>query len=187
MSLPRLKSIFDAEPLRAAFATVVACTGAPPQKRSAEEMTPAAADDGGCEITECSDADFNDWFERQKPNLDAANADFEHRRFSDHMLQAWMTLSTAATKAQVAYTDEMSKYVDFPKRPHANDFSPYAAFHEARERDAHAYPNGIPEEYLKHLQDEWQKGLEKQYALRKKPLTLLARAEQVQLKVSRVV
>ena len=71
----------------------------------------------------------------------------------------------------------------------SSDYSPYSAFHRA-ERDAgsaYDYPNGIPEEFLKMLQDEWQEGFDKREAMRKKPLALLARAEQVQPLVSRVV
>jgi len=178
MSLPRPKSVFDAAPLRGAFAAVVAPTGAP--KRSAEEMEPAGE---GCEITECSDEEFATWIGSQ------ASVPGREKWFSDHMLQAWMTLSTAATKAQAAYTDEMGTYVDFPKRPEAEDYSPYADFLRA-ERDGgnDAYHSGgISDDHLNMVQDEWQKGHDKREAMRKKPLTLLARAEQVQSLISKVV
>ena len=47
----------------------------------------------GCDITECSDAEFNAWLEQQfpKPGME--------RWFNDQMMQAWMTLTTAATVA----------------------------------------------------------------------------------------
>jgi hypothetical protein len=181
MSLPRPKSVFDAAPLRGAFAAVVAPTGAP--KRRAEEMAPAGDNEEGCEITECSDEEFATWIGSQK------SVPGKEKWFSDHMLQAWMTLSTAATKAQAAYTDELGKYAKFPKRPEAADYSPYSAFYEAESRagNDYEYPNGIPEEYLKSLQGDWQEGYDKREAMRKKPLALLARAEQVQPLISKVV
>ena len=177
MSLSRPKSVFDAASLREAFATGVVPTGAP--KRSAEEMESAGE---GCEITECSDEEFAKWLDRQTP------VPGREKWLSDHMLQAWMTLSLAATRAQVAYTDEMGKYVRFPTRPEAADYSPYAAFYRAEQDagDAH-YSGGISDHYLKVVQDEWQEGHDKREAMRKKPLTLLARAEQVQPLISRVV
>lgn len=177
MSLPRPKSVFDAAPLRGAFATIVAPTGAP-QKRSAEEMESVGEE---CDITECSDEEFAQWLGRQVPVLGM------ERALSDRMLQAWMALSTAATRTQAAYADEMGKYVKFPKRPEAVDYSPYSAFYQAEQDTAQVYPNGIPEEYLKSLQDEWQEGFDKREAMRKKIPVLLARAEQVQPLVSKVV
>lgn len=178
MSLPRPKSVFDAAPLRGAFAAVVAPTGAP-QKRSAEEMESAGE---GCEITECSDEEFAKWLGGQAPELG------REKWFSDHMLQAWMTLSLAATRAQAAYTDEMGKYVKFPKRPEAADYSPYSAFYRAEQESGNDYhSDGISDRYLKVVQDEWQEGHDKREAMRKKPLTLLARAEQVQHLISKVV
>lgn len=179
MSLPRPKSVFDAAPLRGAFATVVAPTGAP--KRSAEQMAPAGDNEEGCEITECSDEEFATWLGSQKP------LPGREKWFSDHMLQAWMTLSTAATKAQAAYTDEMGTYVRFPKRPEAADYSPYSAFYKAEQDTGGFHNNGISDHYLKVVQDEWQEGHDKREAMRKKPLTLLARAEQVQFLISKVV
>lgn len=139
-----------------------------------------APTDEGCDITECSDEEFAEWLNRQAPGLG-----MEHV-LRDRMLQAWMALSTAATRAQAAYTDEMGKYVKFPKRPDAADYSPYAAFYKAEQDAGSAYddPNGISEELLKMLQDEWQEGFDKREAMRKKPLTLLARAEQVQPLIS---
>lgn len=179
MSLSRPKSVFDVAPLRGAFAAVVAPTGAP--KRSAEEMAPAGDNEEGCDITECSDEEFAKWLGGQAPELG------REKWFSDHMLQAWMTLSLAATKAQAAYTDEMGMYVDFPKRPEAADYSPYAAFYRAEQESGGYHNNGISDHYLEVVQDEWQEGHDKREAMRKKPLTLLARAEQVQPLITRVV
>ena len=89
MSLPRPKSVLDATPLRGAFATRVVSTGAD------EDMEDS--DGEGCDITECSDAEFDDWLGKQKTNLGAADPVFEHKRFNNEMMQAWMTLTTAAT------------------------------------------------------------------------------------------
>jgi hypothetical protein len=101
MSLPRPRSVLDATPLRAAFATCVVSTGAP--KRAAEDMELSSGGDEGCDITECSDAEFDDWLGKQKPNLYAADPVFEHKRFNNEMMQAWMTLTTAATAALVEF------------------------------------------------------------------------------------
>ena len=59
----------------------------------------------GCDITECSDAEFDDWLGKQKPNLYAADPVFEHKRFNNEMMQAWMELSSAATEALIDFTD----------------------------------------------------------------------------------
>ena len=174
MSLPRPASVFDATPLRGAFATVVP-TGAPKRPRGDEEMEPSSGGDEGCDITECSDAEFNDWLGKQKPNVYAPDAAFEHKRFANEMMQVWMVLNTAATRAQVAWTDELTKYVQFPKRPEASDYEP--KWYSLPGDDSE---NGISDWFLKQIQDEWQVEEEKRQAMRKRPLVLLARAERVQ-------
>ena len=174
MSLPRPPSVFDATPLRGGFATVVP-TGAP--KRAAEEMEPSSGGDEGCDITECSDAEFDDWLGKQKPNIFAPDPAFEHKRFANEMMQIWMVLNTAATRAQVAWTDELTKYTQMPKRPEASDYGP-----QWRSLPGYddPYENGISDWFLKQIQDEWQVEEDKRQALRKRPLVLLARAERVQ-------
>ena len=89
MPLPRPKSVLDATPLRGAFATLVP-TGAP--DRAAEGMSFGGGDQG-CDLTDCSDAEFDAWFQTQLPTPDT------ERRFNDQMMQAWMTLTTAASAA----------------------------------------------------------------------------------------
>ena len=59
----------------------------------------------GCDITECSDAEFDDWLGKQKPDLGAPDPVFEHKRFNNEMMQAWMELSSAATEALIDFTD----------------------------------------------------------------------------------
>ena len=169
MSLPRPKSVLDATPLRGAFATNVVSTGAD------EDMEDS--DGEGCDITECSDAEFDDWLGKQKPNIFAPDPAFEHKRFANEMMQIWMVLNTAATRAQVAWTDELTKYTQMPKRPEASDYGP-----QWRSLPGYddPYENGISDWFLKQIQDEWQVEEDKRQALRKRPLVLLARAERVQ-------
>ena len=82
MSLPRLFPIFDG-----------------PSPNKAPTGTPLS--DASFDVTECSDAEFDTWLGHQVPNPYAQNPAFEHKRFNDDMLQIWMKLTTAATKAQV--------------------------------------------------------------------------------------
>ena len=70
MSLPRPRSILDATPLRGAFATNVVSTGAP--KRAAEDAAPSSGG-GDCDITECSDAEFNKWLEKRGLGVNVFN------------------------------------------------------------------------------------------------------------------
>lgn len=93
MSLPRTNSVFDAAPLRRAFATVASPTTG---------MQVGDAPTASFDVAECSDATFDDWLEKQFPNLDARDQAFEHKRFTNEMMQEWMTLTTAATEALMA-------------------------------------------------------------------------------------
>ena len=127
---------------------------------------------------EMSDAEFDAWLDEQVPTPD------REKWFNDKMLQIWMALNTAATKAQVAWTEEMLKYAPMPRRPEASDYGP-----QYRSLPAYddPYENGISDWYLKQLQDEWQVAEDKRQALRKRPLTLVARAERVQTLISLVL
>tara|TARA_B100001057_G_scaffold326978_1_gene327272 strand:+ start:10787 stop:11203 length:417 start_codon:yes stop_codon:yes gene_type:complete len=88
----------------------------------------------GCDITECSDADFDDWFETQKPNLDAANKDYEHKRFNAEMMHAWMMLTMAATEAIVEFADktylQSKPEVPEPPMPRFAVLGPYIDYDE---------------------------------------------------------
>ena len=172
MSLPRPASNFDAS-----SSPKVAPTGAP--KRSAEDMSSSGE---GCDITECSDAEFDEWLEQQKPNLFAAEPAFEHKRFANEMMQAWMTLTAAATKAQAACTKEL-----FAKqttaRPAASDYGPQYRNMNYTEED-YINDNGMPEHMLQEMQAEWDAEQARIAAMQQKPLTLAERAESVQAKIS---
>jgi hypothetical protein len=192
MSLPRPPSVLDAAlagatnpNLDISVAPTVAPTGAP--KRTAEEMSsgdddPMSARAEGCDITECSDADFDTWLEKQLPNLFAAEPAFEHKRFTNEMMQAWMTLTTAATKAQAACTKEL-----FAKqktaRPAASDYGPRYRSLNYTDEDYIA-DNGMPEHMLQQMQADWDAEQARIEAMQQKPLTLATRAESVQAKIS---
>ena len=87
MSLRPPKPVPDATPLRGTFAIVVP-TGAP--KRAAEDMAPSSGGEG-CDVATCSDAEFNAWLDQQNPGLGW------ERHYNEKLMQAWMTLTTAAT------------------------------------------------------------------------------------------
>ena len=167
MSLPRPASIFDAPAQRKAARTGMPFSGGPLSTKDEAEA-----------VMEMSDAEFDAWLDEQVPTPD------REKWFNDKMLQIWMALNTAATKAQVAWTEEMLKYAPMPRRPEASDYGP-----QYRSLPAYddPYENGISDWYLKQLQDEWQVAEDKRQALRKRPLMLVARAERVQTLISLVL
>ena len=163
MSLPRHPSIFDAPP--------------PKKARTGTPLSDASFD-----ATECSDAEFDAWLYNQLPRLDAQNPAFEHKRFNDYMLQIWMKLTTAATKAQVKYTQALWEK-NITRRPEAYDFGPRFSSGVV-ESDMY---EGIEEWRLQELQAAWLTEQNRIEAMRQKPLTLVARAEIVQTKLSLVM
>ena len=167
MSLPRPASIFDAPAPRKAARTGMPFSGGPLSVKDEAEA-----------VMEMSDAEFDAWLDEQMPTPD------REKWFNDKMLQIWMSLNTAATKAQAEYTQEMLKFAPVPRRPEASDYGPQYRSLPAYEDP---YENGISEWYLKELQDHWEAEEKKRQALRQKPLTLVARAERVQTKISLVV
>ena len=167
MSLPRPASIFDA----------------PPQKVARFH---APLSDAPLDVTECSDAAFDAWLGDQFPSLDAPHPAFEHKRFNDDMLHTWMKLTTAATKAQVKYTQDLWDK-NKTRRPIYEDFMPKFSS-GMDESDPYMYGHGgITDEGLNQLQDAWLAEQNRIEAMRQKPLTLVARAEMVQTKISLVV
>jgi hypothetical protein len=176
MSLPRPPSVLDAALASAtnpnldiSVAPTVVPTGAP--KRAAEEMSPGGAAAEGCDLPECSDADFDTWLERQKPNLFAADPAFEHKRFASEMMQAWMTLTTAATEALVAFAGGTYQQ-SMPAVPQPE--GPRFAVLSAEE------PNYEAQQAL------WNFEQDQIRAHKAKAAMLLARARKVQAKISLV-
>lgn len=162
MSLPRPRSILDATPLRGAFATNVVSTGAP--KRAAEDAAPSSGG-GDCDITECSDAEFNKWLEKQFPTPGM------ERWFNDQMMQAWMTLTTAATEALTEFAsmsyNQSRPAMPEPPTPH------YLSLKEQPDYEAlHASLNAEQAAIVSH---------------REKATMLLQRARSVQTRISFVV
>ena len=164
MYLPRPASIFDAPP-----------------KKVARFHAPLS--DAPLDVTECSDAAFDAWLGDQFPSLDAPHPAFEHKRFNDDMLHTWMKLTTAATKAQVKYTQDLWEK-NKTRRPEEWDFGPQ---YSSGMDESGGMFGGITDEGLNQLQDEWLAEQNRIEAMRQKPLTLVARAEMVQTKISLVV
>ena len=161
MPLPRPKSVLDATPLRGAFATLVP-TGAP--KRAAEDMSSGGGDQG-CDLTECSDTEFNAWFETQFPTPGM------ERWFNDQMMQAWMTLTTAATEAiaEVANGTYEQSMPPMP-RPEQSEYGGSLSTPDYAAEQA---------EYIAHRSSIM--------GHRNRAKTLLARARRAQTKISFVV
>lgn len=161
MSLPRTKSVFDAAPLRRAFATV-----APPATGMQVDDAPMEPFD----VTKCSDAAFDEWLEMQKPNLNAQDQAFEHKRFTNEMMQEWMALTSAATEALVEFAGE-SYHQSMPPMP----TEPYPSF-------------GMPPEIDYDAEREvWSRKQDEIQAHKHKALKLLARARRVQANINFVV
>ena len=111
MSLPRPTSIFTTVGNRNLGFTV-----APTSMQSGNVPDNVSMYTEACDITECSDAEFDDWLGKQKTNLYAADPVFEHKRFNNEMMQAWMTLLSAATEALINFADGTYSQ-SMPSRP----------------------------------------------------------------------
>ena len=175
MALPRPTSIFTTLGNRNLGFTV-AFTG----MQSGNEPGDVSMSTEACDIIECSDAEFDDWLGKQKPNLYAADPVFEHKRFNNEMMQAWMTLSTAATKAAAVATNELLEGLK-RARPEASDYGP-----QYRSLPAYDEPwaDGISPLALEQVQQAWAAEQARIEAMKQKPLTLATRAERVQSLIS---
>ena len=170
MALPRPKSIFGTLGIQN-LGFAVAPTG----MQSGNEPDDVSMSAETCDITECSDAKFDEWLEGQKPNLYAQDPVFEHKRFTNEMMQAWMTLSSAATKATAVAINEFLDGLKSP-RPEASDYEPQFSNFVGHEP---------PFQWeLDELQQKWAAEQARIAAMKQKPQTLAARAERVQSRIS---
>ena len=174
MALPRPTSIFTTLGNRNLGFTV-----APTGMQSGNEPDDVLMSNGVCDITECSDAEFDDWLGKQKPNVGAADPAFEHKRFNNEMMQAWMTLSTAATKATAMATNELLEGLKRAK-PSAGDYNPYRSLPAFDD----GWSEGISPVMLEQVQQAWEVEQARIEAMKQKPLTLATRAERVQSLIS---
>ena len=175
MALPRPTSIFETLGNRNLGFTI-----APTGMQSGNGPDDVSMSTDACDITECSDAEFDDWLGKQKPNLGATDPAFEHKRFNNEMMQAWMTLSTAATKATAVATSELLNLLK-TSRPSASDYGP-----QYRSLPAYDDPwaEGISPVMLEQLQQAHDAEQARIEAMKQKPLTLATRAERVQSLIS---
>ena len=111
------------------------------------------------DITECRDAEFDAWLSpfNQEPLT------------RDEMMHAWMTLTSAATKALVEFAGE-SYHQSMPPMPEAPD----------------PPPRWPPEIDYDAEQEAWSRKQDEIRAHKQKALKLLARAQNVQAKMSAV-
>jgi len=156
MSLPRPPSIFDTiEPTH--------MDGIKRQREMSMSGPVAAAPD----VTTCSPDEFEHWLE----NLQVAD-------FSNAALQAWMKLSTAATKAHLEYTREVHARTDIsPKEKNK------AVFRSATcddEESAQFCSLGSERDE----QNDWHRAQQELASKMEKALTLVSRAERVRAKMS---
>ena len=128
-------------------------------------------------VDEMSDTEFDDWLKQQRSTPGHENL------FRDDMLQIWMKLTTAATKAQVKYTQDLWEK-NKTRRPEEWDFGPQ---YSSGMDESGGMSQGIDGGELKKLQDRWLAEQNRIEAMRQKPLTLVARAEMVQTKISLIV
>ena len=148
MSLPRPASVFDAMDVADATAKRTRVTGPP------EEVQ--------CDVTECSDELFEKWLQNAKPTIG------DEKLYVTQMLQAWMTLSLAATEASVAYTEAVHG---------RSDESPDQA-------NMPCYRSLGCDEYR---QEEWEQAQEMLKGMKNRALMLVARAAKVQPRVNLIV
>ena len=163
MALPRPTSIFTTLGNRNLGFTV-----APTSMHSGNEPGDVSMYTEACDITECGDAEFDEWLGKQKPNLGAPDPVFEHKRFNNEMMQAWMTLSSAATEALIDFADntyfQSRPSMPGPAMPHFPVLGPEIDY----DAEAQAYLN--QQAAITNKRDRAKK--------------LLARARSVQMHVS---
>lgn len=113
--------------------------------------------------SQMSDAEFDDWLKQQA----------EH-----DMLQIWMKLTTAATKAQVKYTENL--YGRFKtSRPEIDDYMP-----KFSDGSNHVYVDGADiDKNVTEWQAAWQAEQDRIEEMHQQLLTLVERAERVQTKM----
>jgi hypothetical protein len=179
MALPRPKSIFDAA-LRLAPAT----KAAEPTGMPFADAPTTVYEEAGL-VMDLDDASFDGWLKEQKPDLGAPNHAFATKLFNDKMMQIWMRMTTAATKAQVAYTHELWKRSP-AHRPEESDYGPTFRSTVWTEEDEYR-EHGIPEQALRALQEAFDAEQARIEAMRQTLLTLVARAERLQGKINFVV
>ena len=181
MALPRPKSIFDAAP--AASGRKLGIPAAPTGMPFADPLI--SLKDEAEAVINFDDAEFHDWFEEQQPDR-RHGAAVSARVFNDKMVHVWMKMTTAATKAQVAYTDGLRTKLP-AHRPEASDYGPRhlsLSLALGSTEEERWLEEGIPPEQLARIQaefDAWKAGCE---AMRQKALTLAARAEKLQEKIN---
>ena len=156
MSLPRPASIFDTlEP-----------TGM--YKRPRDESGPVAV---GPDVTTCSDEEFEQWLASAPRD---ANGAYGLHPTDKTMMSAWMTLSLAATKAQVEYTAAVHLRTD--KSP---DSMNQPVFRSANDDDDDGSQfRSLGSEYA--AQGDWEIAQQMIASKEARVLMLVARAERVQ-------
>tara|TARA_B100000767_G_scaffold265084_1_gene280734 strand:- start:510 stop:1100 length:591 start_codon:yes stop_codon:yes gene_type:complete len=128
-------------------------------------------------VDEMSDTEFDDWLKQQRSTPGHENL------FRDDMLQIWMKLTTAATKAQVKYTENL--YGRFKtSRPERSEFLPpgFTAGVDPDHELAHRSEADI-DRNVEERQAAWQAEQDRIEEMHQKPLTLVERAERVQTKM----
>ena len=110
MSLPRPASIFDAVEPTGMF------------KRPREDSGPVAVTP---DLTTCSDEEFDRWLASAPRD---AGGEAGLPQIDKTMMNAWMTLSSAATKAQIAYMEAVHLRTD--KSPAVLNMPVLGMYHE---------------------------------------------------------
>lgn len=146
MPLPRIAPIFDTRDATSMYATLPGPVAVP------------------IDVTTCSDEEFERWLASAPRDAGGSTG---LPRMDTTMMNAWMTLSLAATAAHVEYTAAVHSQTD--KNPNSTSQP--------------CYRGGAFDDCLDQTQANWERAQREIGAKKDRALRLVARAESVQPKV----
>ena len=158
MPLPRIAPIFDTRDATSMYATLPGPVAVP------------------IDVTTCSDEEFERWLASAPRDAGGSTG---LPQMDKTMMNAWMTLSLAATAAHVEYTAAVHSQTD--KSPNSMNQPCYRS--GSYDDDVRGCYRALTEDDADQTQANWERAQREIGAKKDRALRLVARAESVQPKV----